>query len=256
MSITFLVMLLSAATPCDKEMAETCGKLEKNETEVTLVNWRKCIVDHIPSLSRKCQAVAKKFETQSAPAQDQVAKKVEPQSTPAKKTDPDDEKVKAMLAQAKIDLAVIESEPRSAATTRALKAMDEIEASPAYQARLKLLTSQSEAKTGLKQIWEASNAAFQEKDVYPEDLENWGAHLTSAHFFFGFEKQLTGKTISVGNKAVPLLPVLKKYCPECGVTKTGFKVIAIGNIDDDDTLEVWTIDQNKTLTQLMDDVKQ
>lgn len=44
-------------------------------------------------------------------------------------------------------------------------------------------------------------------------------------------------------------------CPDCGINKERFKVVAIGNLDEDETEDVWTMDQDKNLVQLSDDIK-
>ncbi|MDX9730630.1 MAG: hypothetical protein RBT63_02560 [Bdellovibrionales bacterium] len=47
---------------------------------------------------------------------------------------------------------------------------------------------------------------------------------------------------------------LAQLCPDCIATKDTFKMIAAANLDLDTTLDVWTIDQDGTITHLSDDL--
>ncbi len=47
----------------------------------------------------------------------------------------------------------------------------------------------------------------------------------------------------------------QQYCPDCTATAEGFKLIAIGNIDNDSTLDIWTVDQDKNFVKVVDDVE-
>ncbi|MEO0335701.1 MAG: hypothetical protein AAF202_04880 [Pseudomonadota bacterium] len=49
-------------------------------------------------------------------------------------------------------------------------------------------------------------------------------------------------------------PMVAKFCPDCGVTEEGFKALAYGNIDDDETIDAWTVDQDKNMVQVSDDI--
>ena len=45
------------------------------------------------------------------------------------------------------------------------------------------------------------------------------------------------------------------YCPDCTATATTFRAMAITNLDDDADLDIWTIDQNKKLVHVNNDLK-
>ena len=45
-------------------------------------------------------------------------------------------------------------------------------------------------------------------------------------------------------------------CPDCGITAEGFKLVAVGNIDDDPDEDVWTMDQDKNLENIQSDFTQ
>jgi hypothetical protein len=45
-----------------------------------------------------------------------------------------------------------------------------------------------------------------------------------------------------------------KYCPDCVVTDTSFKALAVGNLDGDDDLDAWTIDERDELRHVHDDL--
>ncbi len=49
--------------------------------------------------------------------------------------------------------------------------------------------------------------------------------------------------------------VAQKHCPECTASKEAFKAIAFSNIDDDPTLDVWTIDQDKNMVNVVNDLE-
>jgi hypothetical protein len=43
-------------------------------------------------------------------------------------------------------------------------------------------------------------------------------------------------------------------CPDCTASRDTFKAIAVANLDQDDTLDVWTIDQAGSVTHVTDDL--
>lgn len=47
----------------------------------------------------------------------------------------------------------------------------------------------------------------------------------------------------------------KKYCPDCSVNKDTFKILIAGNIDEDDALDLWSIDQEKNLVNIQNDAE-
>lgn len=47
---------------------------------------------------------------------------------------------------------------------------------------------------------------------------------------------------------------LATVCPDCTATQTGFKAIAAANLDEDPTLDVWTIDDKGTIVHVVNDL--
>lgn len=47
----------------------------------------------------------------------------------------------------------------------------------------------------------------------------------------------------------------KKLCSDCKVNKEGFKILVAGNIDEDDDLDLWTIDNEKNLVNIKSDLE-
>ncbi|MES2962849.1 MAG: hypothetical protein V4760_03095 [Bdellovibrionota bacterium] len=45
-----------------------------------------------------------------------------------------------------------------------------------------------------------------------------------------------------------------KYCADCVATDSAFKALAVGNLDDDEELDVWTIDDKGDVRHLVDDL--
>lgn len=102
----------------------------------------------------------------------------------------------------------------------------------------------AEAKTGLTYIFASQSSHYAEFEEYSTDFEKIGVVFENQNprYEFGFASDAN--------------PQFKKYCPDCVVSKDGFKVVAIGNIDEDETLDIWTIDQDKNLIHLQDDMKE
>ena len=47
---------------------------------------------------------------------------------------------------------------------------------------------------------------------------------------------------------------MASYCTDCTATADRFKAIAAANLDNDPTLDIWTIDQNGVVTHVVDDL--
>ena len=44
-------------------------------------------------------------------------------------------------------------------------------------------------------------------------------------------------------------------CPDCGMDDEKFKIVALGNVDKDETLDVWTMDEKNNLVHLVNDLE-
>lgn len=110
-----------------------------------------------------------------------------------------------------------------------------------YQAKAK----QTEAKNNLVAIHTGEIAYFAENNGYTDDLNAIGFGITgsSQRYFY-----------KIGKSSVGTLP---PGCTESALDKvspTEFVAVAIGNIDGDTTCDVWTIDQDKVLKNVTNDV--
>lgn len=47
---------------------------------------------------------------------------------------------------------------------------------------------------------------------------------------------------------------LSSYCQDCTATKNSFKLIAAANLDEDPTLDIWTIDEKGVITHVVNDL--
>ncbi len=110
-----------------------------------------------------------------------------------------------------------------------------------YQAKAK----QTEAKNNLVAIHTGEIAYFAEYNGYVDDFNAIGFSVTGTSQRYYYE---LGKASS-GNLPPGCTPSTLD-----NVTPNGFMAVAIGNIDGDPTCDVWTIDDQKTLTNVINDV--
>ena len=110
-----------------------------------------------------------------------------------------------------------------------------------YQARAK----QSEAKTNLVAIHTSEMAYFAEKNSYIDDFNAIGFAVTGSSQLYYYE---------LGSSSFgTLLPGCTASTLD-NVSDTGFTAVANANIDGDPSCDVWTIDENKTLLNVTNDV--
>ncbi|MCY4614199.1 MAG: prepilin-type N-terminal cleavage/methylation domain-containing protein [Nitrospira sp.] len=110
-----------------------------------------------------------------------------------------------------------------------------------YQARAK----QSEAKNNLVAIHTSELAYFAEKNTYVDDFDAIGFAVMGSSRLYYYE---------LGSSSSGTLPSGCTASTLDSVSATGFTAAATGNIDGDATCDVWTIDQNKTLVNVTNDV--
>lgn len=110
-----------------------------------------------------------------------------------------------------------------------------------YQAK----TKQVEAKNNLVAIHTGEVAYFAENNGYIDDFNAIGFGITgsSQRYYYELGKANLG-TLPPGCTASTLDKV----------SATEFVAVAIGNIDGDSTCDVWTIDQDKVLKNVTNDV--
>lgn len=110
-----------------------------------------------------------------------------------------------------------------------------------YQARAK----QSEAKTNLAALYASEMAHFAEKNTYVDNFNEIGFSVTGSSQLYYYE---------LGRSHSGTLPPGCTASTLDNVSATGFTAVATGNIDGDPTCDVWTIDENKTLLNVTNDV--
>jgi type IV pilus assembly protein PilA len=110
-----------------------------------------------------------------------------------------------------------------------------------YQARAK----QTEAKSNLVAIHTGQIAYFAENNGYIDDFNAIGFAVSGASQRYYYK---------LGNATAGTLPAGCTVPALDNVSPTGFTAVAIGNIDGDATCDVWTINEDKVLTNVVNDV--
>ena len=110
-----------------------------------------------------------------------------------------------------------------------------------YQAKAK----QSEAKRNLVAIHTGEIAYFAEHNNYVDDFNAIGFSVTGSSQRYYYE---------LGNASSGTLPPGCTASTLDNVSSSGFKAAAVGNIDGDATCDVWTIDDQKNLVNVTNDV--
>jgi prepilin-type N-terminal cleavage/methylation domain-containing protein len=110
-----------------------------------------------------------------------------------------------------------------------------------YQAK----TKQVEAKNSLVAIHTGEVAYFAENNGYIDDFNAIGFGLTGSTQRYYYE---------LGKASAGTLPPGCTASALDKVSSSAFVAVAIGNIDGDSTCDVWTIDQDKVLKNVTNDV--
>lgn len=108
---------------------------------------------------------------------------------------------------------------------------------------------QSEARSNLRAIYVLQETCYAERATYcgTFDLLNFNTPGLNRYAYF-----LPGDRIEAEKGGPYKLPEGLK--PE--VSEKGYRVVAVGNIDSDPVLDVWTVDEKKAVQNLRDDVKE
>ena len=110
-----------------------------------------------------------------------------------------------------------------------------------YQARAK----QAEAKNNLVAIHAGELAYFAENNKYSDDFNAIGFGVTGASQRYYYE---------LGKSSAGTLPSGCTASNLDKVSDNAFTAVAIANIDNDATCDVWSINEQKTLTNVTNDV--
>jgi type IV pilus assembly protein PilA len=124
-----------------------------------------------------------------------------------------------------------------------------------YTARSK----QSEAKAGLKALFTSQMAFRAEFDKFCRTFKecDWEAEPTSSYLYFTSLKDVSGGMLLPDRDAT--LKQARAAMRAAGITpkvdKKGFVFVAVGNIDADEDLDIWTIDNDNNLLNIVDDTR-
>jgi type IV pilus assembly protein PilA len=124
-----------------------------------------------------------------------------------------------------------------------------------YQAKAK----QTEAKSNLVALHTSEIAYFAENNGFIDDFNALGFGVSGASQRYYYELGgVSGASqryyYELGNANLGTLPPGCTASSLDGVSATGFTAVAIGNIDGDATCDVWTIDDQKVLKNVTNDV--
>ena len=107
-------------------------------------------------------------------------------------------------------------------------------------------TRRSEVKSNLEAIYKAELSYFGEKDVYSSSLvEIRWVPVGVAHYTYSVGTEYFGKDNNVNPKPASATP---------SANDNSFTAYGWGNIDTDDTVDVWHIDQLKIMVNDVDDI--
>ena len=107
-------------------------------------------------------------------------------------------------------------------------------------------TRRSEVKSNLEAIYKAELSYFGEKDVYSSSLvEIRWVPVGVAHYTYSVGTEYFGKDNNVNPKPASATPA---------ANDNSFTAYGWGNIDTDDTVDVWHIDQLKIMVNDVDDI--
>lgn len=118
-----------------------------------------------------------------------------------------------------------------------------LEPANVYNRQRKIESVQAEAKLSLTKLYALMMSERSQNNKFPLKLNK-----------FNIENKLTRNrykifTAGMGDKITDF------YCPSCRLSANYFKVLAYTNLDNDETLDIWTMDSNQVLEHLSDDSK-
>lgn len=143
---------------------------------------------------------------------------------------------------------------------------------------------QTEAKTSLSMAYTGEKMFMAEWNVATSDLTSIGVGAfdegspeATQRYHIGFAQPAVAQwdvigidasshdpsrsdTEKLGRKlkedlGAPFATLAAQHCPDCVVEGENFKIVAIGNIDQDADVDVWTIDQDRKIEHVVDDLQ-
>jgi type IV pilus assembly protein PilA len=107
-------------------------------------------------------------------------------------------------------------------------------------------TRRTEVKSNLEAIYKAQTSYFGEKDLYSNSfVEIRWVPVGVAYYTYTCGNEYFGKDITINPPPASVVPV---------ATDNEFKAFGWGNIDTDSQVDVWHIDQGRTLVNDEDDL--
>ena len=118
--------------------------------------------------------------------------------------------------------------------------------------------SQNAGEEGLRALVHAMQAHHDKHGVYCTTVASCGVPLADTGFVYIIDDQASREQASAENRGMPSLQTRAlKLTRMLGLrphaTPTSFRVVAIGNIDDDDALDVYLADTNGVIVHVLAD---
>jgi len=133
----------------------------------------------------------------------------------------------------------------------------------AQSEKLRKRALRNQAKLGLAFLFQAvgsSDVQNREGSLAAfENLINENANVSHAYEYgwLTTKEELRSSWLSPGpideSLAFKNFDLLKGLCPQCGIWNSGMILMAVGNLDDDPGLDVWTMDQTRIFVHLLED---
>ena len=121
-------------------------------------------------------------------------------------------------------------------------------ATPAFM-RIMEPTKQSEANFNLKQVYKSQIAFYAKHHIYAslfKELE-WKPEGMNRYSYFLPGEEIPATAPGRGPFSMP-----ENF--QAGASQTGFTAVAVGNVDNDATLDVWTINEKNELRNWINDI--
>lgn len=103
----------------------------------------------------------------------------------------------------------------------------------------------SEVKANLEAIYKAETSYFIEHDTYSTSLDEIRWSIIGSNFYYSYTvgDDVLGVALSVPGSVSP------------GASLNSFTAVGWGNIDNDSTLDIWSITEQREVTNEMNDVR-